>query len=106
MARRENRTTPKVIGTWLYLDVGGVQVGGAEWFAWLELGITFYVEVANVGAFTARCEARRGSQFWYGYRRHRTKLFKCYLGRTADLTQAHLAYTARVLADRVGDSAI
>jgi len=105
MPRRENKATPKVIGSVLYTATGGIRVESPEWWAWLELGLTFYFE-SSAGILTARCEGRPHSvvgRYWYAYRRHRQrKLYKCYLGKSAQLTMACLAQAAQVLADRAG----
>ena len=47
-------------------------------------------------------ELRGGGAFWYAFRRHRNKLYKVYLGRSADLTHARLLAVAQQLAEKAG----
>jgi LuxR family maltose regulon positive regulatory protein len=107
MPRAENKTTAKVIGDMLYYDQGGLTVGSAEWFAWLnqEDHRLFYVEV-SAGTFTARKEPRRwkgnsGKHYWYAYRHQGVKVHKAYLGQSEQLTSTRLYNVARQLAQQV-----
>jgi LuxR family maltose regulon positive regulatory protein len=106
MSRAENKTTPKVIGDMLYHDQGGLTVGSAAWFAWLDQDehSAFYVET-SAGTFTARKEQRRSGRFprcyWYAYRKQASKLHKMYLGRSEELTSARLVEVAQRLSDQV-----
>jgi hypothetical protein len=105
MPRAENKTTPKVVGDMLYYDEGGLTVGSVSWFAWLtqEQHTTFYYE-SPAGSFTARKEIRKGYRwYWYAYRRAgpHSKLHKCYLGKSEQLTAQRLADVARQLAEQV-----
>lgn len=101
MARKEHKTTPKVVGPILYTDSVAVRVESPTWFDWLASNATFYVE-SSEGTFTARRELRDGAWFWYAFRRHRKKLYKAYLGRTADLTRERLLAVAQHLAEKAG----
>lgn len=101
MARKEHKTTPKVVWQTLYTDSAAVPLESPLWFDWLSGNATFYLE-SQEGTFTARREVRNGAAFWYAFRRHRNKLYKAYLGRTAALTQARLLAVARHLAEKAG----
>lgn len=98
MPRAENKTMPKVESGYLYDDAGGCTVGGAEWFTWLERKIAFYY-ASPAGTFTARKELRSGSWYWYGYRKHASKLHKSYIGRSFEVTAERLADAAQRLSD-------
>ena len=75
-----------------------VAPGSQEWFAWLT-GIPSFTFSGQHGQLTVRQEARRGTgAYWYAYHRRGGKMLKRYLGRTADLTPAHLEEVARELA--------
>lgn len=99
MARKEHKITPKVIGTMLYSESDGIRLETPAWYDWLERHTTFYLESPD-GSFTARQEARGSGSFWYAFRRVQRKLYKSYLGRSADLTHARLQHVARQLAER------
>ncbi len=99
MARKEHKMTPKVIGTMLYSEAEGILLESAAWYDWLEGHTTFYLE-SPAGTFTARREARVGGSFWYAFRRVQRKLYKVYLGRSADLTRERLQQVACRLAER------
>jgi hypothetical protein len=101
MARKEHKTTPKVLGHILYTDSAAVRLESPAWFDWLECHPTFYLE-SNVGTFTARRELRAGAAFWYAFRRYQKKLYKAYLGRSADLTCERLLVVAQQLAEKAG----
>lgn len=101
MARKEHKTTPKLVWQTLYTDSAAVVLESPLWFDWLSSNATFYLE-SQEGTFTARREVRGGAAFWYAFRRHRNKLYKAYLGRTADLTYARLLAVARQLAEKAG----
>jgi LuxR family transcriptional regulator, maltose regulon positive regulatory protein len=99
MARKEHKTTPKVVWQTLYTDSAAVPLGSPLWFEWLSGNATFYLESPS-GSFTARRELSGGAAFWYAFRRQRNKLYKAYLGRSADLTHARLHTVARQLAEK------
>jgi len=40
--------------------------------------------------------------FWYAFRRYRKRLYKAYLGRSADLTSSRLLKVAQQLAEKAG----
>ena len=100
MPRKEHKTTPKVVWQTLYTDSVAVPLESPAWFDWLAHNTTFYFEWPD-GTFTARREVRGGGAFWYAFRRHRGKLYKAYLGRTADLTHARLLAVAEHIAEKV-----
>jgi hypothetical protein len=101
MARKEHKTTPKVVWRTLYTNSTAIPLESSLWFDWLSNNATFYLE-SQEGTFTARREVRDGATFWYAFRRYRNKLYKAYLGRTTDLTQARLLAVARQLAEKAG----
>src|SRR5947209_4537537 len=76
----------------------------SAWFAWLA-GVSSFAFHGQAGSYTARQEAvQRGDRYWYAYLRTGHKLRKKYLGKTADLTLAHLEQVAGLLqAERARD---
>lgn len=105
MARAENRSTPKVLGSVLYGDQESMSVGTPGWYQWLLRGETFYYE-DNRGTFTARCELRSGGQYWYAYRRQAGRLSKRYLGKSDELALNRLAAIAVELAFATSNKAL
>lgn len=101
MARKEHKTTPKVIWKTRYTATGGLPVERAAWFDWLTHNAAFYLE-SPAGTFTARRERRNGCSFWYAFRRQRKTLYKAYLGRSADLTHGRLLAVAQELTEKAG----
>jgi hypothetical protein len=101
MPRKEHRSTPKVIGHCLYTDTLTLSLDSPDWFTWLEQHYTFYFD-SPFGNFTARCEPRATAWFWYAFRRYRKRLYKVYLGCSADLTSARLLSVAQQLAEKAG----
>src|SRR2546430_10434067 len=74
------------------------------WFAWLAERSSFAFH-GQAGSYTARQERKaRGERYWYAYRRTGQKLRKKYLGKTDELTVAHLEQIARVLQAEPGDA--
>jgi LuxR family transcriptional regulator, maltose regulon positive regulatory protein len=104
MARKEHKTTPKVIWRTLYTMTGALPVESPLWFDWLASNASFYLE-SPAGTFTARRELRNGCSFWYAFRRQRNRLYKAYLGKSADLTHARLLAVAQHLAEKAGAGA-
>src|SRR5258708_14481065 len=98
MPRTGNKVTPNNKNDVLYTDEDstGTHIGSAEWFDWLETATTFYYQAA-VGTFTAKREKRRGSFYWFAYRRSNSKLHNTYLGKEDALTADHLAEAASQL---------
>src|SRR5260370_29702685 len=81
-----------------------VTPGSAEWFSWLSR-IPSFTFTGQHGWLTVRQEARGGTgTYWYAYRRQGDKMFKRYLGRTAELTPAHLEEVALQLTAPSGSS--
>jgi hypothetical protein len=101
MPRKEHKTTPTIMGRILYTDVVAVPLDSPDWFDWLTHHTTFYFD-SPLGSFTARCEPRANAVFWYAFRRYRKRLFKAYLGRSADLTSARLLEVAQQLVEKAG----
>lgn len=76
-------------------------VGTPEWHAWLDEATSFRYTGPD-GSFTARQEpAGRGGRYWKAYRRHRGKLYRLYLGRSAALGPERLRTAASDLAQRL-----
>ncbi len=71
--------------------------GSPAWFAWLTTVPSFTFE-GQQGHLTVRQERKqRGGTYWYAYRRQGNRLAKRYLGRTSELTLAHLEEVAASL---------
>ncbi|MEZ4592005.1 MAG: LuxR C-terminal-related transcriptional regulator [Chloroflexota bacterium] len=68
-----------------------------QWNRWLSVNRQFKFKGA-AGHFSARCETRKGSDYWYGYRRRDGKLHKTYLGKSEELTCTRLEQAAAELA--------
>jgi LuxR family transcriptional regulator, maltose regulon positive regulatory protein len=69
--------------------------GSPAWFIWLDSVSSFAFTSRSGTAFTARKEKlQRGASYWYGYRSLQGKTVKRYIGRTADLSLAHLEEVA------------
>jgi hypothetical protein len=80
-----------------------IRLESARWWIWLEsatarsFAYPIYDQQAGYirGFMTVRKERRaRGGQYWVAYRRTAGVVRKIYLGRSADLTQRHLARSA------------
>ena len=78
-----------------------IPLDSPAFFDWLSLHSTFYFD-SPIGSFTARREPRAASFFWYAFRRYHKRLYKAYLGRSADLSTARLLQVAQFLADKAG----
>lgn len=78
-------------------DANAIQVGSPSWRAWLDQHHGFFFE-GSAGHFTARRELRRGTAYWYAYRRRGGKLAKTYLGRAEELTRERLEQASAHLA--------
>lgn len=74
-----------------------VPLGTPQWYEWLAENDSFVFE-GSTGHFTARREIRQDIAYWYAYRRREGRLFKTYLGRPQDLTQARLEEASARLA--------
>jgi hypothetical protein len=101
MPRKEHHTTPTIIGLFLYTEQAAVPLDTPAFFDWLAQHTAFYFD-SPLGTFTARCEPRASGFFWYAFRRYHKRLFKAYLGRTPELTSAHLLWVAEQLAYKAG----
>ncbi len=73
-----------------------IQVGTPAWYDWLA-GNQCFIYQGNSGHLTARREFRRGTGYWYGYRRLNGKLSKLYLGRSQELASERLENACRQL---------
>ena len=72
--------------------------GSCEWFDWLR-SVSSFTFGGQHAQLTVRQESRSGgSAYWYAYRRTGVKTAKKYLGRTSDLSLAHLEEVALQLA--------
>lgn len=74
-----------------------IRVGSGEWFAWLAHHDRFKFQGAQ-GHFSAQCEERRKTNYWYAYRRREGKLFKQYLGKADELILERLESASLALA--------
>ncbi|MGA9221827.1 MAG: hypothetical protein WBZ57_11590 [Pseudomonas graminis] len=101
MPRKEHHSTPTIVGGFLYSDLPAIPLDTPAFFDWLSLHATFYFD-SPIGSFTARCEPRAASFFYYAFRRYHKRLYKAYLGRVADLSAARLLQVAQLLADKAG----
>ena len=100
MPRRENKSMPKVESGYLYTDDGSFRVDSSEWEAWITSHTAFYF-ASPVGTFTARKELRSGGWYWYAYRKHQSKLYKLYAGKSEELTSSRLVEIAGLLESRI-----
>src|SRR6266480_3096429 len=72
--------------------------GSREWFDWLR-SVSSFTFAGQHAQVTVRQESRPGgSAYWYAYRRSGVKASKKYLGRSSDLSLAHLEEVALQLA--------
>lgn len=101
MPRKEHKSTPKIVGRFLYTEQAALPLDSQPFFDWLAHHSTFYFD-SPLGSFTARQEPRANGLFWYAFRRYRKKLYKAYLGRSADLTSERLVAVAEHLALKAG----
>lgn len=86
-------------------SVQAIDVGSDDWFDWLADNDRFTFQHAG-GRYSARREQRRGSLYWYAYRRQGGRLRKVYLGRPAELTQATLIAAGERLQREAGSAAL
>jgi LuxR family maltose regulon positive regulatory protein len=77
-----------------------IRVGSPAWYAWLGGNEGFFYE-GSVGHLTARRELRRGTGYWYGYRRLNGRLTKLYLGKPKELTWERLEQASAQLAGQL-----
>jgi predicted ATPase/DNA-binding CsgD family transcriptional regulator len=96
---------PRVQNALLQIGVRSepIPVDSPDWFTWLESATSFAFSDPN-GSFTARHDAvghGRGGRYWKAYRRRDGKLYRHYLGRSADLTLDRLMVAAAVLAESI-----
>ncbi len=95
--------TPQVHNGLLTLHTGSPQlsidVESPEWWQWLNAGsVSTFRYLNEQDSFTARRERKSGGHYWYAYRRHQGKLHKAYLGKSDELTRAHMDAVAASLA--------
>lgn len=101
MPRKEHKSTPVIVGQFLYTEEAALPLDSQAFFDWLAHHSTFYFD-SPFGTFTARQEPRANGLFWYAFRRYRKHLYKAYLGRSSDLTSARLVAVAEHLALKAG----
>ena len=101
MPRKEHKSTPTIVGRFLYTEQAALPLDSDAFFDWLTHHSTFYFD-SPLGTFTARREPRANGLFWYAFRRYRKHLYKAYLGRSTDLTSARLLTVAQDLALKAG----
>ncbi len=80
-----------------------IQLDSPAWYAWLaeEPHRSFHFTHPS-GGFTARKEHKqRGQDYWVAYRHVHTKLYKTYLGKSEQLTEARLRAASQLLAGRI-----
>ncbi len=79
-------------------ELPGISVGTGAWYTWLNAceSQSFAYHAAS-GTLTARRELRHGCWYWYGYRAHRGKLGKVYLGKAEELSSERLAEALKKL---------
>lgn len=82
-------------------------VGTLSWYTWLETAttFTFACEEGTFTAHKARAGNRRGGWYWRAYRRQHGRIFRCYLGVSANLTLSCLHEAAHRLAVRAENTA-
>src|SRR5258708_5998412 len=87
---------PKLLKPTVYQDRlttprGSIRVESSEWFSWLAAKPnTSFIFEGRTGRYNARREERRGSAYWYAYRRPSHKLTKAYLGKSEELSSSRL----------------
>lgn len=103
------KTTPMVRNGILVYQLHGQEyvllLGTQEWYAWLA-SVTTFAFACESGTFTARKEQvgnNRGGWYWKAYRKRNGILYRAYLGKSEELTPAHLATVAGRLATQ-GDT--
>ncbi|MBE3568020.1 MAG: hypothetical protein IMW90_20075, partial [Thermogemmatispora sp.] len=97
---------PILIEAWLHPAEGGVPivVESPDWFTWLQAHPAFTYQEGELH-FAVRCEQLAEGRYWYAYKRVHRQLFKCYLGRSQDLTLGRLREAARRVRQRLADGA-
>ena len=66
--------------------------------AWLESITSFrYVPTGANKPYTVRQEAKKGGDYWYGYRKVAGRLHKKYIGKSSELSRAKLEEIAEAL---------
>jgi LuxR family maltose regulon positive regulatory protein len=82
-----------------------IAVGSAAWFEWLGRdNSTLFAFHSPEGGYTARKEgsgSRRGGWYWKAYHKHQGRLYRAYMGKAEDLTQARLREIAQTLSARI-----
>lgn len=100
MARKEHRTTPKVVSGVLYSDDSftGTRIGSDQWLQWLDNAKSFYYESPAGVGITVRCETRqRGGVYWFAYKQTNNVLRRKYVGKADKLTIERLNQVASEL---------
>ncbi len=83
-------------------SIDGVPGEQERMLNWLESITSFSFRSRNGGHCTLRKQTvRRGSSYWYGYRRLHGRLVKRYVGKTTELSVARLEEVAHFFADEL-----
>ena len=99
MQRAETQVIPIVENDYLYTNNEELPLNSPSWFAWLMARTMFYFQSPR-GTFTARKQNRRGSWYWYAYRRGSRKVDTVCLGTSRQLTGQRLAEVAHQLVEQ------
>ena len=74
------------------------EVDSPRGLMWLESVASFrYVPTGAIKPYTVRKEAKKGGDYWYGYRKVAGKLHKKYIGKSSELSTAKLEEIAEAL---------
>ncbi len=76
-----------------------IPLDSPQWNDWLTSHKQFKFK-GTTGHFSARCETRHGSDYWYAYRRRNGTLNKVYLGKSEEITPTRLEQAAANLAGK------
>ncbi len=84
------------------MGAADIDLDSPAWYAWLaeETHRSFHFAHPS-GGFTARKESKqRGKTYWVAYRQVHSKLYKAYLGKSEQLTEARLDSASEALSRR------
>jgi hypothetical protein len=74
------------------------ELDSSKGFVWLESVSSFRYEPSGGNKpYTVRQEAKKGGDYWYGYRKVAGKLHKKYIGKSSELSTAKLEEIAEAL---------
>ncbi len=78
-----------------------IPIDSTDWAEWLDTPTTSSFRFEHgLTAFTARRERQKAGWYWYAYRRRGGRLYKAYLGPSAELGTLRLQAVAASLAER------